>query len=203
MWGAAFLQGLFSSSCVCWLNYGTVNELLGWLSFFWSNHTYCSSLLPPCKIWVLVATHLRIGRCFLGDDYMMLTNTFLWPLLLPCWFYTRQGLMYLLISKGMNSSHATISSYYVLTQETSQINFLSVLSVALYKDLPNFLSKWAHMWCGNWVWCLWLVATFFFLLAKTWTNWKGRLNFRMKLNSSKCNRSDSEPCNYLAFCSIK
>lgn len=147
MWGAVVLQALFC--CVSWLNYGEVNKLLGWLSFFWSNHTYCSSLLPPCKICAFVATHLSLGRCFLGDDDMMPPNTFLWPLLLPCCFYTRQGLISLLISKGMNSSHATISNCYILTQETSQVNLLSVLPAALCKNLPIFLRKWAHMWHRN------------------------------------------------------
>lgn len=42
-------------------------------------------------------------------------------------------------------SHATTSSYHVLTPETSQVN-LPVLPAALGKDLPIFLSKWTHMW---------------------------------------------------------
>lgn len=36
---------------------------------------------PPCKICVLVATHVRIGRCFLEDDDTMVANSFLEPLL--------------------------------------------------------------------------------------------------------------------------
>lgn len=148
MWGAVFLQGLFSGSCVSWLNYGEVNELLGRLSCFWSNHTYCSGLLPPCKICALIPTHLRIGRCFLGDDDTIPANALLWPLLLPCRYYARQGIISLLISKGMDSCHAMISNYHVLTQETSQVN-LSVLPAALCKDLPVFLSKWAHTWRRN------------------------------------------------------
>lgn len=48
---------------------------------FWVDQTYCYSLLPPCKICVLVATHVRIGRCFLEDDDTMVANSFLEPLL--------------------------------------------------------------------------------------------------------------------------
>lgn len=65
-----------------------------------------------------------------GDDNMIPANTFLWPPLLPRWFYARQGIISLLVSKGMNSSHATISNYYMPAQETSQVN-LSVLPAAL------------------------------------------------------------------------
>lgn len=145
MWGAVLLQGLFSGSCISWLNYGEVNELLGWPSFFWSNHTYCSSLLLPCKIRAPVATHLRTGRYLLGHDNTGQPT----PFSDHCCFLAdctpRQGLFSLLMSKGMTSSHATISNYYVLTQESSQGNLLSALPAALCKDLSIFLSKWPHM----------------------------------------------------------
>lgn len=147
MQGTVFLQDLFCSSCLSWLTYGEVNELLGWLSF-WSNHTYCSSLLPPCQICALTATHPGSGGACWGmtqDARQHLSLTTAASSLILHQARTHFSLDF----KDMNSSHVTISNYYQLTQETSEGNLPSVLPVALRKDPPIFLSKWAHMWRRN------------------------------------------------------
>lgn len=68
-------------------------------------------------------SHSPQNREVLSGRWLHDADSFLWPLLLPCWFYTRQGLIYLLIPKEMNWSHATISSYYCWLKKPPKSTF--------------------------------------------------------------------------------